>query len=278
MNAEKKIKNEAKVLLSRENWSKSLGVFFILFAGVLLVLFFQSLLVLGADVVFSPGIEILSNLTEAFSLENEMSLGNSLLLMVQSTLGYVAYAVGFLFLFPLYCGVKRYFYLTSKEESVGINEVFYYLTKGFKKCTVFGLRYGLLCVLKLLPCIAPAYLLIVTMVSNEFSNLGNSLLTLAALAVGIAGFALWILWTSKQFLSIYLFIENDSLPAGTYAKESERILNATLNKSVRRLMYSFFGWLLLALTGVGMLYFVPYFEMSLATSAKWLIKLDKEVY
>lgn len=278
MNAEKRIKNEAKVLLSKGKWSSSLIVFFILFVGVLLVLFLQSALILGAEAVLTPLFNALAETEQSFSLEMEDSFGNAILLLIESTFGYIAYAFGFLFLFPLYCGVKRYFYLISNEQNAGINEVFYYLTAGFKKCTLLGLRYGLLCVVKFLPCIAPTYLLAMAMLSSEFSTFVNSLLTIAAIAAGIAGLAIWILWTSRQFLTIYLFIEDDSLPAGTCIKESERILKGTLNLSVRKLMYSFGGWFLLALTGVGMLYFVPYLEASLATSAKWLIKLDKEVY
>lgn len=278
MNAEKRIRDEARSLLSKGNWGSSLAVFFILFVGVLLVLFLQSLLVLGVEVVFTPLFDILANFGDTFSLENEESFGSSLLLLVQGTFGNVAYALGFLFIFPLYCGVKRYFYLMSKGEEVGISEAFYYIAKEFKKCTLLGLRYGLLCVVKFLPCIAPAYILVVVMFSNELDVAVNSLLTLAAFAVGIAGLALWILWTSRQSLAIYLFIEDDTKPAGFYVKESERILSGTLNTSARKLMYSFGGWFLLALTGVGMLYFVPCFEASFATSAKWIIKLDKEVY
>lgn len=278
MNAEKRIRDEARALLSKGNWSSSLAVFFILFAGVLLALFVQSFLVLGANVAFSPVFETFSGFIKEFSLENEESFGSSLLMIISSTFGYVGYALGFLFIFPLYCGVKRYFYLLTKGEDAGINEVFYYLTKGLKKCTLLGLRYGLLCVVKFLPCIAPAYFLVVAMISNDFSTAVNSLITLAAFALGIAGLALWILWTSRQSLTIYLFIEDDTKPVGFYVKESERILNTALNTSVRKLMYSFGGWFLLALTGVGMLYFIPYFEASFATSAKWIIKLDKEVY
>lgn len=278
MNAEKRIKDEARSLLSKGNRGPSVGVFFILFVGVLLVLFVQSLFVLGAEVAFTPVFDTLSKFSDIFSLENEESFGTSLLVLIESTLGYVAYALGFLFIFPLYCGVKRYFYLMSKGEEVGISETFYYIAKEFKKCTLLGLRYGLLCVVKFLPCIAPAYILVAVMLANDFSVAVNSLLTLAAFAVGIGGLALWILWTSRQSLAIYLFIEDDTKPAGFYVKESERILSGTLNTSVRKLMYSFGGWFLLALTGVGMLYFVPYFEASFATSAKWLIKLDKEVY
>ncbi|MBQ7385634.1 MAG: hypothetical protein IJW04_03890 [Ruminococcus sp.] len=278
MNAERRIKNEAKSLLSKGNWSTALGVFFILFAGVLLILFIQSIIVLGIQVVFTPLFNVLAEVEPLFSLETEDSLGNSIILLLSGTGGYLAYALGFVFLFPLYCGVRRYFYLISNGEEAGIADVFYYLTKKLKSCLLFGLRYGLICILKLLPCIAPAYLIVTAIISNELSTVANSLLTLCVFITGIAGISLWVLWTSRQSLSMYLFIEDDTKPAGFYVKESERITNGPLNKSVRKLTYSFGGWFLLALTGVGMLYFVPYFEMSVATSAKWIIKLSKEVY
>ncbi|MBQ7809393.1 MAG: hypothetical protein IJ346_00305 [Clostridia bacterium] len=276
MNAEKRIRNEARSILSKGNWSKALGIFFILFVSVLLVLFFQGVLVLGIQVVLTPLFNVLSEVSSDFSLEVEDSLGSSLLLIIQSTFGYLAYAVGFIFLFPLYCGVRRYFYLTSKGKDTNINDVFYYLTQNFKKSLLLGLRYGLICILKLLPCIAPAYLIATAMTTNEFGTLANSLLTLCVIITGVAGISLWILWTSRQSLSMYLFIEDDTKPSGFYVKESERITAGPLNNSMRKLMFSFAGWFLLALTGVGMLYFVPYFEMSVATSAKWIIKLQKE--
>lgn len=277
MNAEKRIRSEAKTLLSNGYWSSSLGVFFILFASVLLILFLQSFIVLGIQVVLTPLFNVLAQVEPSFSLEVEESFGNSIIMLLSGAGGYIAYAIGFLFLFPLYCGVKRYFYQISKGENAKVSEVFYYLTLKFKSCMILGLRYGILCVVKFLPCIAPAYLIVIAMLNNEFSTFVNSLLTLCAFITGIAGLAIWILWTSRQFLTIYLFIEDDSKPAGFYVKESERITNGMLNKSIRKLIYSFFGWFLLALTGVGMIYFVPYCEMSLATSAKWIINLQKEV-
>lgn len=279
MNAEKRIRKEAKILLSEGNWSKALAVFFILFAGVLLVLFIQSIIVLGLQVVLTPLFNRLAEVDPSFSLEADDSTGSMLLLTLSSAGGYLAYVVAFLFLFPLYCGVRRYFYLTSKGEKTGIVEVFHYLVHNLGKCLSFGLKYGLICILKLLPCIAPAYILITVIISSEdLETLANSLLTLCVFVTGIAGIALWILWTSRQSLSMYLFIEDDTKPSSFYVKESERITAGPLNNSMRKLMFSFFGWFLLALTGVGMLYFVPYFEMSVATSAKWIIKLQKEVY
>jgi len=277
MNAEKTIKSQARTVLSKGNWSRSLGVFFILFAGVMLMLFVQSILVVGIELVITPLFDNLAVEMEIFDLSDEESIAFGLLTIIQSFFGYLAYALGFLFLFPLYCGVKRYFYLMCKDERAGISDVFYYLTQKFKKTTGFGLRFGLLSLLKMLPCFAPVVILIGVLNTGEYSTLANSIITIAAIILGIAGFLLWMLWTSRQFLSFYLFIEDDSLPAGTYARESAKIVNNMLNSSVRKLNFSFIGWLLLALTGVGMLYFVPYYETSLAISAKWMIKLQKEV-
>ena len=276
MNAEKRIRSEARSLLAKGNWSKALAIFFILFASVMLVLFFQSVIVLGIQVVLTPLFNIVAKIEPSFSLDTADSLGNTLMFLFQSAIGYFAYAAGFVFIFPLYCGVRRFFYLSSKGEEAGISEVFYYLTQRLKQSILFGLRYGLICILKLLPCIAPAFFITNAILTNEFGTLANSLLTLCVFITGLAGIALWILWTSRQSLSMYLFIEDDSKPSAFYVKESERITAGPLNNSMRRIMFSFAGWFLLALTGVGMLYFVPYFEMSVATSAKWIIKLQKE--
>lgn len=277
MNTEKIIRTEARSKLRNGNWSTSLGIFFVLFASVLLVLFLQSFIVLGVQVVFTPLFNLLGEVEPAFSLETEDSFGNALITLAGGALGLLAFALGFLFIFPLYCGAKRYFYLISKGENGKFSDVFYYFSSKLKSCTLLGLRYGLMCVGKFIPCIAPAYLLFVVIMSNEFGTFANSMLTLSIFITGIGGLCIWILWTSRQFLTIYLFIEDNSKPSTYYIKESERITNGPLNSSIRKLMYSFGGWFLLALTGVGMLYFVPYCEMSLATSAKWIIQLQKEV-
>ncbi|MBQ8795229.1 MAG: hypothetical protein IJZ54_02275 [Clostridia bacterium] len=277
MNTEKRIRDEGRHLLSQGNWSSSLGVFFLLFASVMLTLFIQSFVVLGVNVIFTPLFNLAAEFEPAFSLEVEDSLGTAFVTLVGGVFGLAALALGFLFIFPLYCGAKRYFYLISKGEESKISDVFYYFTNKLKACTLLGLRYGLMCVGKFIPCIAPAYIIFTLIISNEFSTFANSMLTLSIFATGIGGLCIWILWTSRQFLTIYLFIEDDTMPSGYYVKESERITMGQVNNSVRKLMYSFGGWFLLALTGVGMLYFVPYFEISAATSAKWLIKLQKEV-
>ena len=276
MNAEKAVKKEARTLLSEGNWSKAVAVFFILFASVMLVLFVQSILVLSVDAVLSPLFNNLTEFNEIFSTEAEDSLGNSIISVISSGGALISYVLGFLFLFPLYCGVKRFFYKMSKGEEPGIDEVFHYIAKDLKKGLALGGRYGIFCVLKLLPCMAVPYILIAVIITSELSTIAESFLIVAIIATGFAGFWLWTLWTSSQFLTIYLFIENDCLPAGEYAKISVVMLKENLNKSVRKLIFSFGGWLLFALTGVGMIYFIPYFETALATSAKWMIKLDSE--
>lgn len=277
MNTEKIIRSEARTKLRNGNWSTALSIFFTLFASVLLVLFLQSFIVLGVQVVLTPLFNLLAELEPAFSLEAEDSFSNLILTFAGGTFGLLAFALGFLFIFPLYCGVKKYFYNISKGEDGKFSDIFYYFSGKLKPCLLLGLRYGLMCVGKFIPCIAVTYILFLVIASNELGTLANSMLTLAAIATGIGGLCIWILWTSRQFLTIYLFIEDDSKPSVYYIKESERITNGALNSSVRKLMYSFGGWFLLALTGVGMLYFVPYCEMSLATSAKWIIQLQKEV-
>lgn len=277
MNTEKIIRTEARSKLRDGNWSTALGVFFTLFAAVLMVLFLQSAIVLGVQVVLTPLFNVLAEIEPAFSLETEDSVSSALTTLVGGTFGFAAIILGFLFIFPLYCGAKRYFYNVSKGEDGKFSDVFYYFFHKLKACTLLGLRYGLMCVGKFIPCIAAAYILFVVIMTNEFGTFANSMLTLSVFATGIGGLCIWVLWTSRQFLAIYLFIEDDSKPSVYYIKESERITYGTLNTSVRKLMYSFGGWFLLALTGVGMLYFVPYCETSLATSAKWIIQLQKEV-
>ena len=277
MNTEKIIRNEARSKLQKGNWSTSLGIFFVLFASVLLVLFLQGFIVLGVQVVLTPLFNLLAELEPAFSLEAEDSFSNWIITFAGGTLGLIAFVLGFLFIFPLYCGIKRYFYNISKDKDGKFSDIFYYFSDKLKPCLLLGMRYGLMCVVKFIPCIAVAYTLFMIIMSNEFGGFANSMLTLAIFATGIGGLCIWILWTSRQFLTIYLFIEDDSQPSAYYIKESERITNGTLNSSIRKLMFSFGGWFLLALTGVGMLYFVPYCEMSLATSAKWIIQLQKEV-
>ena len=53
MNTEKIIRSEARTKLRNDNWSTALSIFFTLFASVLLVLFLQSFIVLGVQVVLS---------------------------------------------------------------------------------------------------------------------------------------------------------------------------------------------------------------------------------
>lgn len=277
MSTEKRIRLEAKNLLSSGNMSKSIGVFFILFAGVLSILFLQSFLVIGVEIAFKPFINIFSSFFGAYSFDGEAYLSDTLIASIQNFYAYLSYAVGFIFLFPLYCGVKRFFYFTAKGKQPGVNEVFFYLTKEYKKCLLLGFRYGLLCILKLIPCMLPTYGIVISLMSGDYTTLVFSLLTVLAVILGIVGLGLWVLWTSKQFLTIYLFIENSNEKAGFYVNESKRILGDTHYKAVRKLKYSFWGWLLLGLTGLGLIYFVPYLETSLSCSAKWLIKLDKDV-
>lgn len=282
MNAESKIRLQAREALKNAGWSKSVAVFFILFVTVLIVLFLQTVLVLGAELIATPITDAITELAKGYSFVDSEEINVSILSSLTNVGSIISYIVGFVLIFHIYCGVKRYFYLLATDKNPSVNEAFHYIFRDFKKCFLLGLRYGLLTVIKLLPCIAPAYIIFVIITANEFNALETALLTLSVYLTGIAGLAIWVLWTSKQFLSIYLFIENDSLPAGAYAKESERLLSGGLYRSVRQLIFSFKWWLLFALTGAGLIYFVPYFEAACATSAKWMIRLansipDKEV-
>lgn len=277
MSTEKIIRNEARSLLSNGKWSTGISVFLIFFAGLLLVLFFQSFIILGAEIAAKLLFSLFSRLIDSVPAITGNFEESSITHALEENLSILALGVGFLLLFPLYCGVKRYFYFSAKGVEASVSDVFYYLTVKLKKSLLLGFRFGILCVLKLLLCLEPTIILFNLTQNMEFSTLENSLITLSFFVTAIAGLFVWVLWTSKHFLTIYLFIEDDSQPVGFYPRESCRLLSGGLYKSVRKLIYSFWGWFIFGLTGVGLLYFCPYLETSLACSAKWLIKLDKEV-
>ena len=280
MNPEKAIRAESRTIL-RNNWVSGIGVFFILFASVLLALFVFSVIGLLMEISFTALFGYLETISPAYSLTSDTSFGSVVYSNISGLSMSFLMLAGFVFVFMVYCGVKRYFYMLSKGEKPGVHEVFYYLAKGRKKRALgFAMGYGFLSFLKLLLCEAVAIVVALYSASHDLSGfyLLNETLLVTSIIFAFGGFALWLLWTSKHFLSFYLFNENENLSVRECKNQSARILRGNLGNSTNKLIFSFAGWFLLALTGVGMLYFVPYFETASATSAKWILKLDKEVH
>lgn len=281
MNPEKAIRTEARSILRNGNWPVSVGAFFVLFSSLILALFAISVVELLLEASLGALLNYLAGINPVFSIESETSLGSMIYSDISGLVLIFMFILSFVFVFMIYCGIKRFFYKLSINEKADFHEIFYCFSKGKKKRAIgFAMGYGFTSFLKLLLCEFLPIVISVYTASHDLptSSPVNETVLIGSIALAVGGFLLWILWTSRYFLAFYIFNENENLSLRECKRHSARILKGKLTASTNKLIFSFAGWFLFALTGVGMIYFVPYFETTTATSAKWILKLDKEVY
>ncbi len=264
MKTERIINKQAREILSKGNLPSSVGVTTVLFSAVMTCIYLASLLAETLDFALeSLGITLLSDLPLCFSA-----------LFVLFTV------TALLFALPLFMGSVRFYYHLAKNEEGRFADLFHYLQKG-KFFPSMGKMLRLLSknFWKAVVSFLPGVLILLTAssaaASKENLDFYNILWYSISYAIIIGGIYLFCFLTAGKFLSLYLMIDNEDLPAKDALKFSEYAMHG-FEKSAHRILFLYLPFLVLCLAVIPLLFVIPYIMTSYAVSAKWIIQLPRK--
>lgn len=264
MNAEKKIRQEARDNLSKGNWG-------IVAAAVFTVL---TVLTLGYCILsfisFFPQVEEVTNLSQ---LDTATKL---LVILIQAVA--VVVCVG---LSPIYMGFVKMCTEIAQGGNPPLFTVFTYFTsfRLYKRALHYAIallaRYigwGIVSTLPAYILVALLQLLLKPQV-NMWGGVGiNSLCVL----LGIAAMVLWVLLTRKYYMASYLFVNDvyEGSPIVCIKRSAEIMKNRRVQAA--KLTLSFLPWILFCFFVLPVIYVLPYYKTACSVSAKWIDELHRE--
>lgn len=251
MSIEATLKKQAKDILAKDNWAKSI-------TGFLCVLSVCFMTVLIVD------------FATYFMTDDILSKPIYIAIMIAIALVGV---VGFILLSPVYTGYIKFISESRKQKTGDIQSVFYYFAKGRYFNTVqlnLGLffRYVMLFIVCALPVTA---LLILTQVKPDF----ETGLKIGALWTGIVGGLAFIIISRFYVMVQYLYVSDFE-----YKKEKELIkasrymVKKNFGK-ISNLYISFALYWLLSFFVIPIVFVYPYFKHTAVLSYSYIYEIEK---
>lgn len=179
------------------------------------------------------------------------------------------------FMLPITNGFFRLCYNIANEREANFADVFYFF-KGTKRY-LRALQFNILTCAKLFA----AYLIAfagynIHRIPVIEANLGDTTLFIINRSVFFAfGSALFLLFFIRIIFSEFIFVDNENARISDISRATKVIFNHH-KLDIILLNYSFIPWIALCFFVIPALYVIPYMLTTVATSAKWLLKLYKE--
>ncbi|MDR3178892.1 MAG: hypothetical protein LBT82_02410 [Oscillospiraceae bacterium] len=276
---ENNMKKEAKFLLNRGNWAKSVGLF--IFISVIFLEIsdiFESFLFKNCIFLFNAISLFDSTKKGVFAILFDFNVDINLF---YSAICYLIFRLLLLslvifFSSPLLLGCAKFYFDMAIGRSVSMGLVFYFfknsdkLLKSFFFLVFIISRLVCACFVSLLPGFVVAIISFKFKKSYfEFSYWFFSFYVFLILL----GVFLFLIWASKYFLSPFLFIIKENLDISKTLNVSCTLMKKRFKFSVLKIFLIFFSWLILSYLFIFPgFYFYPLFFETLAISAKWIIK------
>lgn len=260
---EKKIKAQSRKILSQGNWSSiiiSLSITAIFLFAAFSLLY---LLLLSFDTVNTSNGEI-----------------NSSKKLIAEIITFAFYIIVIL-ISPIFNGFIKTCYNVSKGEKAFVGDTLYYFSN--VKVYVKALRVNLF-IIALLMIFSIVAFIIPFLFDNLLSNFLTTLLKtstfsdifdIVSVILWIAGGFLFFILSLKLVFAPFLFIENENMPTSFYITHSLAMSKKNF-KNIFKLVLSFIPWLALCFFIFPIIYVGPYLAISVSTSVKWIIILEKE--
>ncbi|MGN0488558.1 MAG: hypothetical protein ACI4HO_04785 [Ruminococcus sp.] len=260
MEIEKTIRNQAKNKLEN-NWVGAVSALFVLFGfAVALILLFESLI----------------NIFKVYDNNGELKESSvaTLILILFFTV-----AAG-VFISPVKNGFLKYFYDLSNTGEGDLMSVFYFFfrIKRYFKTILFNLILIGIFILNMAITLLPYGILkIIDNSVDIFSTVEAEQVgyIIYSILFGI-GITAGIVLSLRLIFVEFLYIDNENKEAGYYFGKKATKLSIKHHKDYIILVFTFLPWIMLCFFVLPALYVIPYLSESLATSSKWLIKLNKD--
>ena len=262
------IKKAARGAL-KHRWPEAIVISVVLIATVLLNTFMQYMLmsIFKVKEVWTPFTP-----TDLPLISQLASIGITLFSAVFS----------FLIMFPLFFGVMRWFWFITGGSSVSVGDIFYYFSspKIFFKTLGLSIRLYIRLVIGAVVCFLPYILLGVVTSPHLYDSLEvsmpivmNGLLPLVSF-FKLFGFLALLMWISVYILCYTVIFSEPELSAGKIIRRTVKVTKGFRFNTVG-FFFSFFGWLLLSLLAVPLIFTVPYLLASFAVYGREVYRASK---
>ncbi len=262
MKAEKTINRQAREILAKGNLPAAVGVTAVLAILVMTCIYLSALLTDTLNFIFEMwGITVISDSVLLYYVVSGLF-----------TIGALVFAL------PVFLGAVRFYYTMAKDERACFSELFHYMAKG----RYYGTLKSMLRIIvshfwQAVVCFLPGVLIFITAAASaaekESLDFYNILWYAVSYAMIIGGIYLFSFVNSGKFLTMYLLIDINNIPAKNALWISEQAMRG-YEKSVHRILLLYLPFLALCLAVIPLLFVIPYIMTSYAVSAKWIIKLQ----
>lgn len=178
-------------------------------------------------------------------------------------------------LMPIINGFFRLCYNIANGREANFADVFYFFkgTKPYFK----AVQFNVFTTSKLLAAYFITFLgYNIYRISVIEAMIGNNPSFIITRSVFFAyGFALFLLFFIRIIFSEFIFVDNENARISDISRATKVIFNHH-KIDIILLNYSFIPWIALSFFVIPLLYVIPYMATTVATSAKWLLKLYKE--
>ncbi len=264
MKAEKTINKQARDILAKGNLPAAVGVTTVLAILVMTCIYLSALL---TDI-----------LNLCFEMLNITLIRDSLILYYAL---FVLIVIGTLvFVLPFFMGAVRFYYIMAKSEDACFSNLFYYIAKGRYFSTIGNMLRIVIshfwqAVISFLPGVLIFITAAVSAAEKDKLDFYNILWYAVSYAMIIGGIYLFSFVTAGKFLTMYLLIDANHLPARNALRISEQAMRG-YEKSVHRILFLHLHLIVLCVAVIPLLFVIPYIMTSYAVSAKWIIKLQSK--
>lgn len=188
----------------------------------------------------------------------------------------------FLVIFPLTFGVMRWFWAVTGGSSVSVGDIFYYFScpKIFFKTLSLSIRLYIMLVIGAIVCFLPYILLGIATSPYLYDSLGvsmpivmNGLLPLVSF-FELFGFLAFLMWISMYLLCYTVIFAEPEISSGEIIRRTVKVTKGFRFNTVG-FFFSFFGWLLLSLLAVPLIFTVPYLLASFAVYGREVYRAAK---
>ncbi len=258
MNAEKMLKKQAKTILARDNWAKSI-------TGFLMIL-----LVLGIGfIVISIATLFIGSL---FTDDGSINFGNiSVVHIILCVLICVGALAVLILMSPLYTGYIRFIDGCRNSDSGNINDILYYFSKErYFESVQFNVYLFIKKAIYLLVFSLPVVGLLLLSDNSPYQT------ALQIGAVWTGGVCLFGYFFVSRFyiLSEYLYVKDFCYEKESdIAKASKYIVKRNLGK-VMGIYIAYIGWLILCLLVIPIVFVYPYFKHTAVLSYFYLYDIE----
>ncbi len=260
MKIERIIRSQAKEKL-KNNWTGAVSALFVFLGFIIaLILLFESLV----------------SIFRVYDINGEFKKSSTITLniILLST-----FATG-VFLTPVKNGFLKYFYELSNTGESNLRTTFYFFLKikRYFKTVLFNLIIMGITILNIAITLLPYWILkIIDITVDLFPNVAAEQIgfIIYSILFGLGITAGIILSLGLIFIE-FLYIDKDNMGAEYYFGKKTIKLSVKHYKDYIILIFTFTLWIMLCFFVLPALYVIPYLTESLATSSKWLIKLNKE--